>query len=250
MSCDDARVLVDAYVDGEIDLLRSLDVEKHIETCASCKHAVEQRQALGGALRDESMYYRAPRELEGKIRKSLEHAGGSARSGRRVLPILAVAAGLLLAAVFLDRLIPFSQNHRAEDLVAQEVLDSHLRSLMPGHLSDVESSDQHTVKPWFNGKLDFSPPVSDFAAQQFSLIGGRLDSIEGRTVAVLIYQRRQHRINVYIWPSSGTQNTEVDSMSRQGYHLLHWARGGMCWWVASDLNDSELRDFGKLLRNQ
>src|SRR5258708_9654625 len=154
--------------------------------------------------------------------------------------MLGLAAALLIAGVFVDRLVQFGSGSNSANLVAQEVLDSHLRSLMPGHLSDVQSSDRHTVKPWFNGKLDFSPPVADFAEQGFPLIGGRLDSVEGRTVAALVYQRRQHLINLYVWPSPGSRDSSASLTARQGYNMIHWTRAGTAWSLASDVNPAHL----------
>jgi anti-sigma factor RsiW len=133
-------------------------------------------------------------------------------------------------------------------IVAREVLTSHLRSLMPGHLMDVISTDQHTVKPWFNGRVDFSPPVNDFAADGFRLIGGRLDYLDGRPVAALVYQRRKHIINVFVWPAPDGSESAVQSTAHDGYNLLHWRRGGMNYWMVSDLNAQEMNAFARLLR--
>lgn len=134
------------------------------------------------------------------------------------------------------------------DLIAREVMASHLRSLMPGHLMDVASTDQHTVKPWFAGRIDFSPPVNDFAADGFRLAGGRIDYLAGRPVAALVYQRRKHIVNVFVWPSADGSQSAVESIAHDGYNLLHWRRGGMNYWMASDLNPQEMGDFAGLLR--
>ncbi|MGD0300744.1 MAG: anti-sigma factor [Bryobacteraceae bacterium] len=241
MTCDDAQALLSAYVDGELDLVRSLEIDKHLETCPACARILQNHQTLGTALRGNSLYYRAPQHLQERVKRTL-------RGSRRInWPILAVAASLLVAGIFVDRLVRFASRPAPQTLVAQAVLDSHLRSLMPGHLADVQSSDRHTVKPWFAGKLDFSPPVSDFAAQGFPLTGGRLDSVNGRTVAVLIYQRHQHMINAYVWPSPGAPNSSVTQSTMQGYHMLHWTHSGLEWWLASDLNAQELEGLANLL---
>ena len=121
---------------------------------------------------------------------------------------------------------------------------------MPGHLMDVISTDQHTVKPWFNGRVDFSPPVNDFAADGFRLVGGRLDYLDGRPVAALVYQRRKHIVNVFVWPAADGSQSAVEITAHDGYNLLHWRRGGMNYWMASDLNAQEMGDFARLLRGE
>jgi anti-sigma factor RsiW len=241
MSCENNQALLSAYVDGELDLVRSLEIEKHLETCQDCAHVVENHQTLGTALRTGSLHYHPQRHLEQRIHTALGHP----RTRRVSWPLLAVAASLLLAGIFFA-LRPAPPSLVAQ-LVAQEVLDSHLRSLLPGHLADVQSSDRHTVKPWFAGKLDFSPPVADFAQDGFPLTGGRIDSLNGRTVAVLVYQRRQHVINVYVWPSPGAPDSQVRATALQGYNILHWTHGRLEWWLASDLNTQELEDLAKRL---
>jgi anti-sigma factor RsiW len=161
---------------------------------------------------------------------------------------LAVAAAVLVAAVLGWRIVPGERGFSPDDLLVQEVVASHIRSLQPGHLMDVESTDQHTVKPWFNGKLPFSPGVKDLASDGFPLVGGRLDYIEHRDVAALIYQRRQHLINVYEWPDDAAVDRPVRSKSLEGYNMLVWQRGGMYFCAVSDLNPSELREFSQLLQ--
>jgi anti-sigma factor RsiW len=245
MNCQDTQALLSAYVDGEVDLVRSLEIDKHLGTCTVCALIVQNQKTLGTALRADSLYYKPPRHLEQRIRAALPK---QERTRRISWPLLAVAASLLLAGIFVDRLVRLNSHPAPESLIAQEVLDSHLRSLMPGHLADVPSSDRHTVKPWFAGKLDFSPPVADFAEQGFPLSGGRLDSINGRTVAVLIYQRHQHVINVYVWPAAGSPNSSVTTTTLQGYNILHWTKGGLVWWLASDLNTQELESLARFIQ--
>ena len=249
MNCGEARELLHAYVDGELDLVHSLEIERHIESCKGCAEAVKNLQTLGSALRGGELYHHPPAALGPRIDAALQRASRSEKRPRRFgWQLIAIAASLVLGVYFVSRWTLGDVHGVSGDLMAQEVLDSHLRSLMPGHLSDVQSSDQHTVKPWFNGKLDYAPPVTDFAGQGFPLIGGRLDSLNGRAVAVLIYQRSQHVINVYVWPTAGSGDTAVARESRQGYNLIRWSQGGMSWWVASDLNTNELATFANLLR--
>jgi anti-sigma factor RsiW len=249
MSCDEAQMLLDAYADGELDLVRGIEIEKHMEGCQACARAVENLRALGSAMRSGGLYYQPPASLGPRLEKALQRVGRSeARPKRFGWQLIALAASLLLAVYFVARLSPGTVRDASSNLVAQETLDSHLRSLMPGHLTDVQSTDQHTVKPWFNGKLDYSPPVTDFAPQGFPLTGGRLDSLNGRAVAVLVYQRRQHLINVYVWPEPGSADASASESARQGYNMIHWTRGGMNWWVVSDLNSGELNSFANLLR--
>jgi anti-sigma factor RsiW len=181
--------------------------------------------------------------------KEVQRAGRAEAAPRRFgWQLIAVAASLLLAVYFVARLSPGTLHDSSSNLVAQEILDSHLRSLMPGHLADVQSTDQHTVQPWFNGKLDYAPPVADFAQQGFPLAGGRLDSLNGRPVAALVYQRGQHVIDVYVWPAPGAADGGVIETAKQGYNMIHWTGAEMSWWIASDLNVGELGSFANLLR--
>ena len=154
------------------------------------------------------------------------------------------------AAIVLLALVPFLRGPSTEEILAREVVSSHVRSLMANHLADVPSSDQHTVKPWFNGKLDFSPPVVDLANQGFALVGGRLDYLNNRPVAALIYQRDKHLINLFIWPSSESSDSGIKSEIRQGYHLFHWTRSGMTYWAVSDVEEGQLQEFVQRLQNQ
>jgi len=252
MTCNDARTLLHAYKDRELDLVRSLEIEKHLAGCPGCARALENHQAVSTAIHDTKFHYQPPAGLQQRVQFALRQTSEPKKAlqspRRRVSwPILAVAASLLVTGVFVDRLVRFGFRTSPETVVAQEVLDGHLRALMPGHLTDVESTDRHTVKPWFNGKLDYSPPVADYAAQGYPLSGGRLDSIHGRTVSVLIYHRAKHAIDAYVWPSTATVPVSVSAM--QGYNMAHWSGAGFEWWLASDLNAAELETLANLLRS-
>jgi len=240
---------LDAYVDGELASEDARELETHLKECRECARRHEARVALSAAIRQHVPAFRAPDALRRRVRTAVRDAAGAPPS-RRVLPPvaarwLALAASLALVAVGSWRL---GTSRAGEDALAGQVLASHVRSLMPGHLTDVISSDQHTVKPWFNGKLDFSPQVYDFAGRGFPLIGGRLDYVGGRAVAALVYGRRQHLINVLLWPATRGSVSGPGVATRQGYHLLHWTTPDYVYWVVSDLGLAELHDFAQLLQ--
>jgi anti-sigma factor (TIGR02949 family) len=245
------RVQLDAYVDGELAPQDARELERHLGDCPECAALRDARIALGAAIRRESPPFHAPAELRENIRQRLQAAAGvrDIRRSRIAQPIWrwgALAASLLVVALGSWQL---GVRRASEAALSDEILASHVRSLMPGHLTDVVSSDQHTVKPWFNGKLDFSPPVSDFAGRGYPLVGGRLDYLGGRSVAALVYQRRKHLINVYLWPrAEGRKAGERAPVSRQGYHLLQWTSTDYVYWVVSDLGTTELTEFAGLLR--
>ncbi|HYS05749.1 MAG TPA: anti-sigma factor [Candidatus Dormibacteraeota bacterium] len=251
MTCQEARSLLHAFLDDELDLTHSLDVQRHLDTCPACAREHSAQRALRTALRDEALYFRPPEgfttRAQAALRASAEPVGAAARAGppsgfswTRWLWLPAGALAGVLAVLVAPR-------QSADDLLAQEVVASHIRSLMPGHLADVPSSDQHTVKPWFNGRLDFSPPVKDLADEGFPLTGGRLDYLGGRPIAALVYERRQHIINLMVWPASRDMDRPLTVATRQGYHLLHWTQGGMNYWAVSDLKEDELKQFVRLV---
>jgi anti-sigma factor RsiW len=251
MNCKDAQNLINGYVDGELDLVGNLEIERHIQGCALCAQGYENHQVLRNAIKTGSLYFTAPADLRRRIQLSL-HKAAKAEAGRRMLPKwwFNIAAPMAAAAIVLLALVPFLQAPSADELLAGEVISSHVRSLMVSHLADVSSSDQHTVKPWFAGKLNFAPPVEDLAKQGFPLIGGRLDYVDNRPVAALIYQRQKHFINLFIWPSDPSSDVGTKTVSRQGYNLSHWSKSGTTFWAASDLNNSELQEFAQLVQNQ
>jgi anti-sigma factor RsiW len=247
MTHPDMEAQVDAYLDGELAAIDAVELEAHLTGCASCGRFRDDRLALRTAIAAQMPRFQAPEPLRGRVRAALRKASASRRArrpGPALAKWLALAASVAVVAVGSWRL---AVEHTASEMLTDEVLASHVRSLMPGHLSDVVSSDQHTVKPWFNGKLDFSPPVHDFSGRGYPLLGGRLDYLHGRPVAALVYGRRQHLINVFLWPAAGPVGGGAP-LVRQGYHLLHWTTPEYTYWVASDLGLSELTDFAGLLQ--
>lgn len=267
MSCQEAQGLIHGYLDGELDLVRSIEIERHLNDCEVCSLAYQRQQSLRSAVRGGSLYFKAPASLERRLHAILSDAHrvaakpqATAAPSRRLRHAwwspswnwVGAAAAMVLAAVIVSTLASRASRPSQQDLLAQEVVSSHIRSLMPNHLTDVTSSDQHNVKPWFNGKLDFSPPVVNLAPEGFPLVGGRLDYLAGRPVAALVYQRRKHLINVFTWPGSSSGNDSGAPMKaapRYGYNVLQWTKSGMTYWAASDLNPTELGEFVQLLRS-
>jgi len=249
MTHSELELQLDAYLDGELASRDAREFADHLKECRECARLHDARVALGAAIRAEVPALRAPDEVRTRVRAALRSAAGSPVASRRT-PVrgwrpLALAASLALVAVGSWRL---GSNRAAGEALSEQVLTTHVRSLMPGHLTDVVSSDQHTVKPWFNGKLDFSPAVYDFAGRGYPLIGGRLDYLGGRPVAALVYGRRQHLINVFLWPAAQGPVRDPGETMRQGYHLLHWRTSEYTYWVVSDLGLAELREFAQLVR--
>ena len=250
MACEDARELLGGSLDDELDMATRLELRRHLRECPECSAQQQQQETLRTALRSSDLSFTAPAGLEQRIRTAVRKAEGSPTSRKVAVPKMpiwaALAASLAVAALLFWGF--GTSRPGSNDLVAELVLTGHVRSLMADHLTDVASTDNHTVKPWFNGKLDFSPPVRDLAPQGFPLIGGRLDYVN-RPVAALVYRRRQHVINVFVWPASGNSRPVSEaSMTRQGYNVLHWSGSGMEFWAASDLNAAELKQFVQLLQ--
>ncbi|MBV8858663.1 MAG: anti-sigma factor [Acidobacteria bacterium] len=250
MSCRETQNLLHGYVDGELDLLNSLRVEGHLQDCPACAHEHRNQHALRTALRTNSLYFNAPTKLQKRVAANLR-AAAKGEPEPRAWPWrrLAFAGALAVVTVVALGLLFIPSRPAREELLAQEVVSGHVRSLMASHLTDVVSTDQHTVKPWFDGKLDFSPQVTDLSAQGFPLAGGRLDYVGDRPVAALVYQRRQHFINLFTWPEAPESGGGSRVASRQGYNLVYWHRAGMAYWAVSDLNLSELQEFSRALQS-
>jgi len=261
MECRRAENLVDAYLDGELDPIHAMEVEGHLQECGKCTAILEGRKALQQALRTQLPYFTAPAQ----VRRQLQQAP---RRGTPFSPVvmalaacLIVAIGLLAWPVIVRPRDSTATAAAASTAVLDAVETGHLRSLLtPEHLTDVASSDRHTVKPWFAGKLSFAPPVDNFAAEGFPLVGGRLDVIDHQTVAALVYRRDKHLINVFIWPAKageGAANVSPAVTTARGYHVVHWTSGvageadaGMNYWAVSDVESRELLALADLIRSK
>lgn len=253
MTCEECLESVGPYVDGELSVDEAARVEEHLRSCAECAAAHRRLVDTSSQLRSALMRYEAPDVLKARIRASLAESGQDV--GPRRVPVAARVSGgwtrtIAAAAVVavLSSGLTFAalrQGAPATDL-RQEVLASHIRSLMPGHLTDVESNDQHNVKPWFNGRVDVSPDVPRLDSLGYPLVGGRVDYIDGRNVATVVYRRRQHVINVFWWPSSDDRALAPQVSSSHGYNVIHTRRNGEEVWLVSDLNLGELRDFERM----
>jgi anti-sigma factor RsiW len=242
VTCDEARELLSPFADGELDLVRALEIERHLAECPACAAALEGLRALSARLADPALYHRPPAAVAARVRASLRP--------RRSFPWrrggIAVAAALL-AAVALWGAVRGLSAPSAEELIEREVVNAHIHSLIPGHLLDFPSDKQHKVKPWFDGRVDVAPDVKDLTDDHFPLEGARQDYIDGRPTAAVVYRRRDHVINVLVWREVGKDRPPV-YLERQGYHLAHWANNERAFWVVSDLNAEELRQFVELLR--
>jgi anti-sigma factor RsiW len=236
MNCAEVDELLGAWHDRELDPARSRELEAHLSGCAQCAAARERLEALSSVVKEHATYYTAPAGLRARLESKL--APKQPWYGR--WPVLAAAC--LALALVVWRVAPAP----GDSAIESEVVAAHLRSLMADHLMDVPSTDQHTVKPWFTGKLDFAPRVEDLSAQGFELVGGRLDYLDGRPVAALIYRRRKHTINVFTWPA-GPGRQELRQDTRQGFHVVHWVSQGMQWWAVSDVSADDLRTLAGLL---
>lgn len=245
----ESRGLLDAYVDGELDLAGEFFVQRHVRECEACLIEIENMRALTSAMKDKALRFEAPERLKSNLQTAIHTAIPVARRSSPVWRRAAVLAVAVLVVV-LTWAVNMQRTAAAEErVVVTEIISSHVRSMMAEHITDISSSDSHTVKPWFGGRLDYSPPTKDLADQGFRLIGGRLDYLENRPVAALVYQRRQHYINLFVWPTSDTSIRADDHLTRQGFNLVHWADSDMTYWLVSELNSVELDECARLLRH-
>jgi len=246
MTCQDFEAQLGAYVDAELPTAAVREMEQHLATCAACAGARERLFALRQALTEHAPALQAPPGLRASIRQAIR--ARVRPTATRRLPEwrwLAAAAVLVGVAAGTWRL---ATTRASTEALTEALLASHVRSLLGSHLLDVASSDQHTVKPWFNGKLDYSPSVYDLAGRGYPLLGGRLDYVANRAVAALAYGRRHHVISVFLWPAERGPTAGPATVTRQGYHMLHWIAPDYAYWVVSDLGSTELREFTQLLQ--
>jgi anti-sigma factor RsiW len=272
MNCEEATKLMDGYLDCELDPITNQAIEQHLRECRNCDQAYKTHGSLIRAICNATPYYKASAELRERIQSSLreEIAERPTRNGapdaeplfsrKRPAPRtflletpwkwLGLAAAIIFAAIVALNLVPRLQRPESDQFLATQLIASHVRSLMANHLTDVASSDQHTVKPWLDAKLDFAPAVVDLSGEGFPLLGGRLDYLDKRAVAALIYQRRKHFINLFVWPAESNATGAAKAISRQGYQLLHWVDSDFNYWAVSDVSESDLQTFKQLFEKQ
>ena len=272
MNCEEATKLMDGYLDSELDPITSQKIEQHLRECPKCDQAYKIHGSLIRVIGNATPYYKAPAELREQIQSSLRDAvgakdkDGSGQPGQLSVPRpqgerrlvlsqmpwnwLALAAAIMLGALITAVFLPRMRAPNADQFLATQLIANHVRSLMANHLMDVPSSDQHTVKPWLDAKLDFAAPVADLSSQGFPLIGGRLDYLNNHSVAALVYQKRKHFINLFIWPTTPEDSTAQTMVEREGYHLVHWSDGDFTYWAVSDVNPSDLQNFKQLFEQQ
>jgi anti-sigma factor RsiW len=249
MNCDQALALINPYVDGELDLMTSLDLERHLAECQTCAAEEAALRGLRSTIRDTMPYRGAPATLRKSVGVAIRDARRADRGPSLMLRRSAWAgavAAILLAAIVLKG--PF--HAPPGDLTARELVDNHLRSLTPNHLTDVLSSNQHTVKPWFDGRINFTPTVEDFAADGFPLIGGRIDYLDNHPVAAIVYRCRQHVINLFVWPAPQSTDTPAQRETLAGYNVIHWTKSGMAYWAVSSLGSDQLAQFARLVSHE
>ena len=251
MTCDEAEILLHALIDNELDASHAREVEAHIATCPRCTADLAAYRQMREAMSKTDLRYTAPASLRQRLDAALPKPVAKAApdnvtplaSRRSVLRGFAMGSGL--SALAATGLIAVVLRNGDQQLIESEIVSAHLRSLQPGHLIDVVSTDQHTVKPWFNGKLDVSPPVIDLTAQGFTLIGGRLDYVDARAIGAVVYKRRAHVINLFVAQTSSTARKPAKIETIQGFNIRRWSDRGMNFWAVSDIGADELAEFGE-----
>lgn len=248
MDCKETRELLPAHVDRELGLRETIEIDQHLQGCPACRADYAEQVALRAAVKRHGAYFTAPGHLEDRIKTALPpSAVRQSRPAKRAWSWFNVGAALAAAVSIAWSLGLYLTLPTAADRLVDEVVADHVRSLMSEHVVDVVSSNRHTVKPWFDGKLDFSPPVYDLNAEGFPLVGGRLDYLDRRPVAALVYRYRLHTINLFVAPATVGKDVPPRSLSRQGYHIVYWTHAGMAFWAVSDVESAQLSRFKDIL---
>lgn len=242
MTCEETRILVHALVDGELDAGHAREVEAHLASCPDCAAQLRDYRVMRQALSVPALRHRAPAALRARIDGALPARRAVAPSRRGLLKGLAM--GSVLSGALAASLVVFVMRQEEDQRILGDVVSAHLRSLQGDHLIDVQSTDQHTVKPWFNGRLDVAPPVIDLTAQGFTLIGGRVDYVDARPVAAIVYKRRAHVINLFVAQLMGPERRATIEQV-QGFNIWRWTRSDLGFWAVSDINAEELQEFGE-----
>jgi anti-sigma factor RsiW len=242
MTCDEAEILLHALIDSELDAGHAREVEDHIAGCAACAAALTDYREMSRAVAGADLHYKAPPELRRRIEASLPRAQ-PAPNRRAVLR--GFAMGSAVSAIAATGLVAIVLRNDDQSRITSEIVSAHLRSLQAGHLTDVISTDQHTVKPWFNGRLDVAPPVIDLTALGFTLIGGRLDYVDARPVGAIVYRRRLHVINLFVAQTANTETRAAKTETFQGFNVRSWSEGGLNYWAVSDIAADELAEFSE-----
>src|SRR5258708_5994095 len=251
MDCLRESELLSGYLENELDGIHMEEVEGALRGCGSCRKQEEKGLRLQSLVKERAPRYGAPAHLRSRILASVRSAQPGSRARTWIPTGWFQFGGALAAAVLLTSAITYySILPSNTDRIVDEVVDTHVRALITNHLTDVASSDQHTVKPWFNGKLDFSPPVTDLEAQGFPLVGGRIDYVNGRPIAALLYRHRQHWVSVFIWPDQHAMISAPRSVSKRGYDITQWSADGLIFSVVSDVATKEQDQFVALLRGE
>jgi len=241
MTCDEAKILLHALIDGELDAGHAREVEDHIAGCAACAAELAAYREMSKAIAGAGLRYTAPPALRRRIEAALPQP--QAPSRRAVLR--GFAMGSAVSAIAATGLVAIILRNDDAQRIESEIVSAHLRSLQAGHLTDVISTDQHTVKPWFNGRLDVAPPVVDLTAQGFTLIGGRLDYVDARAIGAIVYRRRAHVINLFVAQTASTEPRAARIETIQGFNIRRWSERGLNYWAVSDIAADELAEFGE-----
>ena len=239
MTCDEADILLHALIDGELDAGHAREVENHIAACARCASALKTYRDMKETISAADVRFAAPTHLRQRIEAAIPQSRGTSRRSL----LAGFAMGSAVSAIAATGIVAIVLRNDDEQRIASEIVSAHLRSLQAGHLTDVLSTDQHTVKPWFNGRLDVSPPVIDLTALGFTLIGGRLDYIDGRAIGAVVYKRRAHVINLFVAQTPNATHSAARTEDVQGFNIRRWRDHGLNFWAVSDLNADELAEF-------